>query len=116
MISFRVTKNELKISQKIQNDNKPAMVDSVVGTTAALMHSSFSLYHGDEESALERLSLVRTRPSTVMAEEFCSSPDLSWRSLPNRLDTLVQRLHSWVRNVSCTSLGAQFVVLDVFVS
>jgi hypothetical protein len=91
------------------------MVDSVVGTTAAMMmmHSSFSLYHGDEEKALERLSLVRTRPSTVMAEEFCRSPDLSWRSLPDRLDTLVQRLHSWVRSVYCSSLGAYFIALII---
>lgn len=52
----------------------------------------------------QRLSLmVRTRPSTAMAEEFLfgggnsKNIKVSWKSLPQRLRTLCNRLQNWVR-------------------
>jgi hypothetical protein len=67
-------------------------------STAVLM-SGFNAASYLDEDAMKRLSLVRTRPSTVMAEEFCQAAP-SWRSLPARLDVLVRRLQSWVRMIT----------------
>lgn len=60
-----------------------------------------------DKYGLARLKSVKTRPSTIAAEEFFSpSMNNNWKTLPSRLYKLVDALNSWVRvfiDVSCVT-------------
>jgi hypothetical protein len=50
-----------------------------------------------KDLALARIKAVRTRPSTLAAEEFFSG-DQHWKSLPHRIRRLVKVFENWVRS------------------
>ena len=51
----------------------------------------------EQAYGLARMRAVKTRPSTVAAEEFFAPNNRDWKNLPSRLQKLVQSLHDWVR-------------------
>ena len=48
------------------------------------------------QRAYRRIRAVRTRPSTVAAQEFFEDPNDDWTTLPRRLKRLCQVLDDWV--------------------
>lgn len=49
-----------------------------------------------QEIAQARIEAVKTRPSSLAAQEFFSG-DRSWKSLPKRVQQIVDVFESWVR-------------------
>ena len=70
-------------------------------TNAIIMATTATSATSEDEQFLKayrRIRAVRTRPTTVAANEFFADQD--WQSLPKRLERLCHVLQQWVRSIT----------------
>ncbi len=78
-----------------------------VRSTAALSNNERFMH------ALRRFEAVRTRPTTLAADEFFSKENEreGWKSLPRRLQRLCQILQDWVRQTKDIEIGERDLII-----
>jgi hypothetical protein len=63
------------------------------------------------QRALSRIHAVRSRPTTIAAQEFFSGVDSkNWRTLPQRLERFCQVLEGWVSSVQESNSSSSRIV------
>jgi hypothetical protein len=81
-----------------QNKNKNKFKTSTTMMTGGPLQV---VSNADREAlAQARIKAVKTRPSTLAAQEFFSG-DRTWKSLPRRVQLMVDVFESWVRCFHC---------------